>query len=90
METINYFYKKKMYVLFDYKTIQSFKSNDLQIFKDYVEENANTNFQWWELLTDTKVVHSDCGRFTVENWGNDLKGIHYFQTLGAAGAEDQN
>jgi hypothetical protein len=81
-----------MYVLFDYQTIQSYQSNDLQVFKDYVKENTNPNFQWWELAAGAKVIHSDCGRFTVEDWGNDRKGIHYFQTIAVAGAapEQQN
>ena len=70
-----------MYVLFDFTTYQSYKSNDLQILKNFIKRNSVVSIEWWRLATGIKVLHSDCGRFTIENWGNDLKGIHYFQTI---------
>jgi hypothetical protein len=76
-----------MFVLFDLNTFQSYKSKDLQVLKDFVKRNSMATIEWWKFSINKKVIHSDCNRFTIENWSGNLKGIHYFQTIAAVGAE---
>ena len=77
-----------MYILFDLQKNESYKANDLQNLRNFVEGNFDLRFEWSAIGVGAKVIFSDCENYSIEKTKENFKGQHLIQTIAKGTKKD--